>query len=56
MLDKILKCSDCKNEFLFTGSEQTFYAAKKFTEPKRCKPCREKKREERDRREGGATS
>lgn len=51
MLDKILTCADCKNEFLFTSSEQTFYAAKKFTDPKRCKPCRERKRAERDAKE-----
>lgn len=39
--DKILTCKDCGAEFIFTASEQDFYAEKGFTnEPQRCKPCR----------------
>ncbi|ARP50336.1 MULTISPECIES: zinc-ribbon domain containing protein [Caproicibacterium] len=43
--DKVLICKDCGKEFVFTAAEQEFYAAKGFTnEPKRCKECREKRR------------
>lgn len=39
--DKVLKCVDCKEDFVFSGKDQKFYEQKKFSEPKRCKPCRE---------------
>ena len=40
--DKTLKCKDCGAEFVFTASEQEFYAEKGFqNEPLRCKPCRD---------------
>jgi len=43
--DKILICIDCGADFAFTVDEQEFYAAHQLTnEPKRCKPCREKKK------------
>ena len=36
--DKTLKCKDCGTEFVFTASEQEFYAEKGFqNEPQRCK-------------------
>lgn len=38
--DKILVCADCGQEFVFTASEQDFYAQRGFSEPKRCGPCR----------------
>ena len=39
--DKIITCKDCGKEFVFTASEQEFYAEKGFTnEPQRCKDCR----------------
>lgn len=39
--DKTLSCRDCGAEFIFTASEQDFYAEKGFTnEPTRCKDCR----------------
>jgi hypothetical protein len=41
MEDKTLKCLDCGTEFVFTVREQEFYAQNGFTEPKRCKPCRD---------------
>ena len=34
--DKTLTCADCGQEFLFTASEQDFYAQRGFTEPRRC--------------------
>ena len=38
--DKILVCADCSQQFVFTASEQDFYAQRTFSEPKRCNPCR----------------
>lgn len=39
--DKTLTCRDCGREFVFTASEQDFFAEKGFTnEPTRCKDCR----------------
>ena len=40
--DKTLTCRDCGAEFVFTASEQDFFAERGFTnEPQRCKPCRD---------------
>jgi CxxC-x17-CxxC domain-containing protein len=42
--DKVLKCSDCGAEFVFTAGEQMFFADKGFkNEPKRCKTCKAKR-------------
>lgn len=39
--DKPLTCRDCGQAFVFTASEQEFYAQKGFTnEPSRCPECR----------------
>lgn len=39
--DKVLTCKDCGAEFVFSASEQEFYAEKGFTnEPGRCPSCR----------------
>ena len=38
--DKTLVCADCGQEFLFTASEQEFYSARQFSEPRRCASCR----------------
>lgn len=39
--DKTIVCKDCGQEFIFSASEQEFFAEKGFTnEPQRCKPCR----------------
>jgi CxxC-x17-CxxC domain-containing protein len=41
MPDKTLTCRDCGQQFVFTQSEQDFYASKGFTnEPSRCPECR----------------
>lgn len=41
MADKMLTCRDCGANFVFTESEQNFYAEKGFTnEPQRCPQCR----------------
>lgn len=40
--DKVLKCKDCGEEFVFSAGEQEFYAEKGFqNEPQRCKKCRD---------------
>lgn len=39
--DKTLTCRDCGADFVFTASEQDFFAEKGFTnEPGRCPECR----------------
>ena len=39
--DRVLKCSECSAEFIFTAGEQMFFADKGFkNEPKRCKGCK----------------
>ncbi len=41
LTDKTLTCRECGVEFVFTASEQEFYASKGFTnEPGRCPDCR----------------
>lgn len=40
MSDKALTCADCNQEFVFTASEQEFFAERQFSEPRRCPACR----------------
>lgn len=48
------KCSDKQcdveggREFFFSDKEQKFYKEKGFTPPKRCWPCRERRRNQAD--------
>jgi CxxC-x17-CxxC domain-containing protein len=52
--DKTLVCKDCGQEFVFTASEQEFYAEKGFTnEPQRCKACRDARKASRGGNGGG---
>lgn len=41
MEDKKIVCKECGKEFDFTAREQEFYKEKGFSEPKRCKECRD---------------
>jgi CxxC-x17-CxxC domain-containing protein len=42
--DKVLRCIDCGNDFIFTAGEQLFFHDKQFkNEPKRCKACKTKR-------------
>ena len=42
--DKILKCVDCGEDFVFTAGEQLFFHDKQFhNDPKRCKACKLKR-------------
>lgn len=43
--DKLLTCCDCGADFLFTIGEQIFFASKQLSEPKRCKACRQVRRQ-----------
>ena len=44
--DKTLTCRECGAEFVFTASEQQFYADKGFqNEPGRCPACRANRRQ-----------
>ncbi len=51
--DKNLSCADCGQEFVFTASEQDFYAQRNFTEPRRCSSCRASRKAARNASEGG---
>ena len=43
--DETLVCRDCGNEFVFSASEQAFFAEKGFqNKPSRCPECRAAKR------------
>ncbi len=37
-------CVDCGRQFEITPGEERFYKSKDLDLPKRCKPCRDKKR------------
>ena len=39
--DKVFTCCDCGNTFTFTAGEQVYFESKQLSPPKRCKPCRE---------------
>jgi CxxC-x17-CxxC domain-containing protein len=42
--DRVLKCSDCGAEFVFTAGEQLFFHDKEFkNDPKHCKQCKAKR-------------
>lgn len=44
MADDTIKCRDCSIDFVFTEGEAKFFADKGFQPPRRCKPCRDKKK------------
>jgi CxxC-x17-CxxC domain-containing protein len=54
--DKNLTCADCGQEFVFTASEQDFYAQRGFTEPRRCPSCRASRKAARNAEGGGSSS
>ncbi len=42
--DRVLTCSDCGAEFVFTAGEQLFFHDKQFrNEPRHCKQCKAKR-------------
>lgn len=46
-VDQEKTCRDCPNTFVFTAGEQKFFVEKGFTPPNRCKPCRDRRKAER---------
>jgi len=44
--DLLLTCSDCGQEFTFTAADQEFFRERGYSAPKRCKPCRQAKKNE----------
>ena len=40
-MDKTIKCKENDKEIVFTEREQEFYIEKGFEPPKRCKACRD---------------
>ena len=54
--DKNLTCADCNQQFVFTASEQDFYAQRGFTEPRRCNSCRASRKAARGDSGGGYSS
>jgi DNA replicative helicase MCM subunit Mcm2 (Cdc46/Mcm family) len=54
--DQHLTCADCGHDFVWTAKDQEFFREKGYQQPKRCKECRQAKKERRedyDRRGGG---
>jgi len=52
--DKELTCKDCGQSFTFTAGEQEFFQSRGFSEPIRCKTCRDiRKSQKADRGFGG---
>jgi CxxC-x17-CxxC domain-containing protein len=44
--DRMIKCVDCSENFVWTAGEQVFFHDKGLkNEPKRCKPCKQAKNE-----------
>ncbi len=41
MADITIVCKDCGKEFVFSERDQQFYQEKGFTQPVRCKECRQ---------------
>jgi CxxC-x17-CxxC domain-containing protein len=45
--DRTLTCADCGQEFVFSASEQQFYADRGFSDPRRCADCRRARKAQR---------
>jgi len=44
--DQELLCSDCGQSFSFTTEDQAFFTERGYSAPKRCKQCRQAKKQE----------
>lgn len=51
MPDQTLSCVDCQQSFIHSERDQQFFERMNFTPPKRCKPCRDAKKQRRDRQD-----
>lgn len=43
-MDKTIKCCDCGTDFIHAVRDQEFFATNNFSDPKRCRDCRAKKK------------
>lgn len=48
LVDEEKVCRDCTQPFVFTVRDQEFFAKMNFTPPNRCKPCRDKRKAEKN--------
>jgi CxxC-x17-CxxC domain-containing protein len=44
--DISLTCSDCGQDFTFTAADQAFFQERGYSTPKRCKNCRQAKKQD----------
>lgn len=51
--DLQLTCSDCGQVFTFSADDQQFFRDRGYSTPKRCKPCRQAKKNEQSGGGGG---
>jgi CxxC-x17-CxxC domain-containing protein len=51
--DMQLTCSDCGQEFTFTTEDQAFFSERGYSFPKRCKQCRQARKNEQSGGGGG---
>jgi CxxC-x17-CxxC domain-containing protein len=54
--DQQLMCSDCGQAFTFTAEDQEFFRERGYSAPKRCKTCRQAKKNEQAGGGGGGYS
>jgi Probable zinc-ribbon domain len=47
MSEQRLTCADCGRDFPFSAEEQRFFREKGFEPPKRCRECRQARKEQR---------
>lgn len=47
-MSSFINCSTCGTEFEFTQEEKEFYESKGFQPPRKCKPCRDAAKANRD--------
>lgn len=44
--DRELKCVECNATFTFSAGEQDYFAQRAYRDPKRCRACRDKRKQE----------
>jgi hypothetical protein len=55
-VDQEFVCKDCKQPFIFKAGEHRFFVEKQFSLPVRCKPCRDRRKAEKDGGIGGGAA
>jgi hypothetical protein len=54
--DKVIVCKSCNKEFTLSDAQQVWFKDQGFSEPKRCKPCRDKRKAEKETKSGSGSS